>query len=224
MNHSALPDPLFRAAVRAIDAGDAGELERLLAAHPELVRDRLDSPGDWLRTLVGDALDGYFRQPYLLWFVAANPVRNGTLPKNIAQIARTLIEAAKRAGVVSLQDQLDYTLGLVATGRVARECGVQLELIDELIAGGATPGAGHGALGVELDDYCTGIHTHATPLHHAVWCGSLDAVKLLVEAGAALAIKGRIHHGTPLDWAEHSGNSDIAAYLRESEKRGSHSS
>jgi peptide-methionine (S)-S-oxide reductase len=46
------------------------------------VRDRLESPGAWLRDKVGGALDGFFRQPYLLWFVAEDPVRNGKLPGN----------------------------------------------------------------------------------------------------------------------------------------------
>jgi hypothetical protein len=76
-----MPDPeilnsLFREAVSAIDAGDVTTLERILAAHPRLVRDRLDSPGTWLRERVGGAFHGFFRQPYLLWFVAEDPVRN----------------------------------------------------------------------------------------------------------------------------------------------------
>ena len=80
-------DPLFRDAVAAIDAGDLPGLERLLAAHPALVVERLDDPGAWLRAQVGDALDGFFQRPYLLWFVAEDPVRNGRLPGNIAQAA-----------------------------------------------------------------------------------------------------------------------------------------
>ena len=46
-------DQLFRETVSAIDAGDVSALEQLLAAHPRLVRERLHSPGDWLRELVG---------------------------------------------------------------------------------------------------------------------------------------------------------------------------
>src|ERR671937_29091 len=89
-------DSLFREAVSAIDAGDVAALERLLAAYPRLVRDRLDSPGAWLRDQVGGAMDGFFRQPYLLWFVAEDPVRTGKLPGNIAQVTRAIIQAAKR--------------------------------------------------------------------------------------------------------------------------------
>src|SRR4051812_19624739 len=111
-------DPQFREAVAAIDAGDVEALERLLAAHPRLVLDRIDYG------------EGYFRQPYLLWFVAENPVRQGKLPRNIAQVTRAILAAAKRQGVDSLQKQLDYALGLVCSGRIPRECGVQRELID----------------------------------------------------------------------------------------------
>src|SRR5213594_739391 len=106
-------DGLFQKAVPAIDAGNVTVLEQFLAAHPELVRERLDSPGAWLRDKVGNALDGFFQRPYLLWFVAEDPVRKGKLPRNIAQIARVIIQAAQRGGVNSLREQLDYALRLV---------------------------------------------------------------------------------------------------------------
>ena len=271
MQHSPALDALFREAVSAIDAGEVGELERLLAAHPDLVRERLEFPGDWLRTKIGNALEEFFRQPYLLWFVAEDPVRNDKLPANIAQVARTIILAAKRERVGTLQEQLDYALRLVAWSWVARKCEVQIELIDVLVDAGAAPGdnithdalingnfaaAAHllqrGAeltlaaalclarwdeamllartvsakdkqvalvlaalngkaealarlllLGVDLNAYSTDIYTHATALHHAVSSGSLEAVKTLVEAGAALDIKDRAWNATPQEWAEY---------------------
>src|SRR3989441_8199282 len=104
-----------------------------MAKHPRLVRDRLDTPGAWLRDKVGGALDGFFQQPYLLWFVAEDPVRNGRLPRNIAQMTRAIIEAAERVGVESLPEQLDYALRLVSWSWIARDCGVQTELIDVLV-------------------------------------------------------------------------------------------
>jgi len=110
VNNPDILNSLFREAVSAIDAGDLSTLERLLAAHPRLVRDRLDSPGAWLRDKVGNALEGFFRQPYLLWFVAEDPVRNDKLPRNIAQVTRTIIQTAEREGVDSLREQLDYAL------------------------------------------------------------------------------------------------------------------
>jgi hypothetical protein len=284
-------DSLFREAVSAIDAGDVTALERLLAAHPQLVRDRLDSPGAWLRDKVGGALDGFFQRPYLLWFVAEDPVRNGKLPPNIASVARAIIQAAEREGVDSLQEQLDYALRLVAWSGVAAECGVQIELIDALVDAGADPGGvpenalvnGHLAaaeqlvergapltlttalclgrwdgvarlaetatprdrqvalvlvalngkaealarlldFGVDLNAYSTDVYEHGTALHHAVWSGCLDAVKVLVEAGAELGTRDTAWKGTPLGWAEHGARTnperaerygEIAAYLRE---------
>src|SRR3954470_3635454 len=74
---SASLDSRFQIAVAAIDAGDIATLERVIAETPALVRDRLDEPGFWLRDVVGTALDGFFHEPYLLWFVAEDPVRHG---------------------------------------------------------------------------------------------------------------------------------------------------
>jgi peptide-methionine (S)-S-oxide reductase len=281
MNGDESLDALFRQAVAAIDAGDAGTVHRLLAAHPELARERLAAPGGWLRDQVGGALDGYFRAPYLLWFVAGNPVRTGSLPANVAGIARAIADAAKREGAAGVQEQLDGALGLVVTGRVPRACGVQAALMDALIDAGARPGDGYGALGarnleaaahllarggrptlaaalclgredearslaasasaedrqaalaaaalngkadalatlvaagVDVSAYATAIHPHATPLHHAVDSGSLEAVKVLAAAGAALDVRDRAYDGTPLDWAEHLGRGEIARYLGE---------
>lgn len=59
-----------------------------------------------------------------------------------------------------------------------------------------------------------GHHTHSTPLHQAVWSGHDDVVRLLVERGASLNIRDTIYQGTPLDWAEYGGRTQIAAYLR----------
>src|SRR2546422_11709127 len=107
---STLFDARFREAVSAIDNGDVARVERLLAANPALVRDRLESPGAWLRNVVGKALAGFFRRPYLLWFVAGDPVRNGRLPGNIAPRARAIIGASKREGTARLQQHPDYAL------------------------------------------------------------------------------------------------------------------
>jgi len=130
-------DAPFRDAVSAIDTGDVRELERLVRANPALVRERLASPGPWLRDAVGGAVDGFFQRPYLLWFVAEDPVRNGKLPPNIAAVAGAIIRAAERAGATTLQEQLDYALTLVSWSWIARQCGVQIELIDVLVDAGA---------------------------------------------------------------------------------------
>src|SRR5439155_19032363 len=126
-------------AVSAIDAGEVETLQRLIAEYPLLVSVRLESPGPWLRERVGPALDGFFGRPFLLWFVAEDPVRNGRLPANIAEIVKVITRAARQQGVPSLQEQLDTTLRLVCWSGVAARFGVQLEMIDALIDAGAAP-------------------------------------------------------------------------------------
>lgn len=290
-------DALFREAVGAIDAGDVSALERLIAEHPRLVRDRLRSPGAWLSDTVGRALKGFFKNPYLLWFVAEDPGRNGTLPPNIAQVASAIVLAARRESAKNLQEQLDYALRLVSWSGVAAECGVQLALIDVLVDAGASPDGtpddalvnGHFAaaehllargakptlsaalllgrwdevtrladdadakekqsafvlaalngkdealrrmiaLGVDVNRPSAELYSHATPLHHAVWSSSLDAVRVLVEAGASLSVRDKAEKATPRGWAEYARGehptdarskryAEIAAYLREREGR-----
>lgn len=291
VDNAASLDVWFRTAVAAIDAGQIAELERLVAAVPALVRERLTSPGAWLRDTVGSALDGFFQRPYLLWFVAEDPVRNGTLPANIATAARVIIDAARRASEANLQEQLDYALTLVSWSWIARQHGVQRDLIDVLVdAGAAFDGNQNNALvngnfaaaehlvrrgatltlevalcldrwedverllptvsaterqfafvlsalhgkpdalrrliraGVDLNAPSAGLYSHGTPLHHAVSSGSLEAVKVLVQAGADRNATDTAWGGTPLGWAQyylegqrhqpHKEYVDIAAFLR----------
>jgi hypothetical protein len=89
-------DDRFRAAVSAIDAGDVAALQRILAGNPTLACERLESPGAWLLDVIGAAANDFFQKPYLLWFVAEDPVRNGRLPANIRAVARTILDAAER--------------------------------------------------------------------------------------------------------------------------------
>jgi Ankyrin repeats (many copies) len=292
VDDASLLDSRFREAVAAIDAGDIASLERLVTATPSLVRERLESPGAWLRDKIGRAIDGFFQRPYLLWFVAEDPVRNGTLPGNIAAAARTIIDAVRRESPANLQEQVDYALTLVSWSWIARQRGVQLDLIDALVdAGAALDGNQNNALvngnvaaaehlvrrgatltlevalflgwwddvdrllptvndkarqlafvlsslhgkapamrrliqaGADVNAPSAELYPHGTPLHHAVASGSLDAVKLLVEAGADPSTRDSAWGGTPLGWAEHyvdEGHerqpdrqyAEIAAYLR----------
>lgn len=123
-----------------IGAGDVPALERLLSDHPELARERLTAPGPWLRDKIGGALDGFFKDPYLLWFVAEDVPVHGRLPPNIAEVTRTILRSAQ--GSPGLQEQLDSTLRLVCWSGVAQRCGVQTELIDALLDAGASPQGG----------------------------------------------------------------------------------
>jgi peptide-methionine (S)-S-oxide reductase len=286
-------DGLFQQGVAAIDAGDVATLERLLAQHPRLARERFKSPGAWLRDQIGPALDGFFNRPYLLWFVTEDAVRTGRLSPNAAAIARLIIQAASLGSVEDLRDQLDSTLHFAVCSPIGRDDGRQLELLDVLIDAGASiegapvqalicynaQAAEHllrrGArltlpsavclerwddvnrlaeeasavekhvalglaalngkaealarllpLGVDVDAFTAGFYSHATPLHHAVWSGCLEAVKVLVEAGARLDTRDTAEQATPLGWAEYATTlprasvegrqyAEIAAYLRE---------
>jgi peptide-methionine (S)-S-oxide reductase len=131
----------FRQAVAAVDAGDVEALRRLLDARPQLVSERLDEAPAWLREQIGDAADGFFARPYLLWFTAEDPLRNGRLPDNISEVMRTIIEAARREQVPSLAEQLDSTLQLVCWSGVAASSGLQPAMIDALLDAGASPAA-----------------------------------------------------------------------------------
>ena len=66
-----------------------------------------------------------------------------------------------------------------------------------------------------------GGHSHGTPLHQAAGFGHLEVVRLLVERGARLDLKDTLWHATPAEWAAHEGKSEVEAYLREQEHRGS---
>jgi ankyrin repeat protein len=59
-----------------------------------------------------------------------------------------------------------------------------------------------------------GNHPHSTPLHQAALGGHEAVVRVLVERGAGLELLDKIYHGTPLGWANHAGQREIAEYLR----------
>lgn len=264
MQTADITDPLFREAVEAIDGGDITTVALLLQQHPGLATKRLDKP-----------TEGYFAHPYLLWFVANNPIRHNRLPANITEIAQAIIDVVKETGDKNYQHIIDYTMGLVVTGRIPRECGVQIPLMELLFSNGAqvkgsvlgpigqhnfaaaewllsrgsdydvatavglnrfsdakklaataTPPQLYVALvvaaffgrldmiamliaaGADVNGSATGnnfggFHGHASPLHQAVCSGSLNAVKLLVEAGASVTAVDKAYNGTPLGWAIH---------------------
>jgi hypothetical protein len=264
MKTSDIADPLFLQAVNALDSGDLVTLESLLQAHPRLVTERLNTPNE----------QGYFKHPYLLWFVADNPIRNEKLPENIVAVTRLLLKHVRQKAPKNFQEQVDYTLGLVVTGLIPKECGVQVAMTDLLISEGASPAdplsaIAHGNpeiarylvekeakvslstaiclglseqvetlsknakpddlqealvaaafqgnvqairhlfnLGAEPNTYIDkekspSFHSHGTALHQAVFSGSMEAVKVLIEAGARTDLKDKIFGGTPIGWAEH---------------------
>ena len=59
-----------------------------------------------------------------------------------------------------------------------------------------------------------GMHSHATPLHHGALAGHRDVVSVLIRQGARLDIRDTLWEGTPLGWAEHAGQGEVAELLR----------
>ncbi|MGA2370708.1 MAG: ankyrin repeat domain-containing protein [Candidatus Korobacteraceae bacterium] len=121
-HHERIEDAVFRRAVDLLDAGDVLGLRTHLRQHPKVAHQRVVFEGG-----------NYFRNPTLLEFVAENPTRRGTLPENIVQVTKVILDAG------TTQSALDETLMLVASSNVARECGVQVPLIDLLCEYGADP-------------------------------------------------------------------------------------
>ena len=153
---------MLDAALACLGAGDVAGLRALVTEDPALVRERF-----------GNGRDDYFTDPYLLWYVAENPIRTGRLPANIVDVARVLVEAGA--------DQFDYALELVASGCVPRECGVQVALIDFLVDAGADPG------GSRLT--CALAHRER------------EAVEALLRRGAPLTLEAAVATGGPLEIA-----------------------
>jgi hypothetical protein len=123
-HHLRIADPVFRRAIELIDDGDEIGLAALLATHPGLAARHVTFEGG-----------NYFRNPALIGFVAENPVRHDSLPPNILAIAQLILAAGGAADSAGL----DEALALVASGRVPREAGVQIGLIDLFCDHGAAP-------------------------------------------------------------------------------------
>lgn len=118
----------------------------------------------------------YFRDPTLLEFVAENPARHGTLPVNIVQVTRVILDAG------ASQSAQNGTLMLVSTGSVPRECHAQPPLIDLLCDYAADPNSA----------------IQAAALH-----GELEAVNALIGRGARINLPvatalGRIEYARRL--------------------------
>lgn len=119
---------LFIQALSAIDSGRTNDLLNLINNNPWLVQKRIENQEK-----------GYFKDPYLLWFVAGNPIRTDTLPDNILHLTSELVQAVKRYAPDTYPYQIDYVLKLVVSSRIMLECQVQIKMIDLLIDAGALP-------------------------------------------------------------------------------------
>lgn len=135
LNEVRILDPDFRAAVRAMDAGDLEGLKDLLRSRPELVRMRAEEEG-WFA-------GPYFRHPTLLHFIAQNPHRGEKkLPANVCEIAQAILDAGADVDAATESDNGGTPLALVASGSIPREQGLQVPLIELLVKNGADPARG----------------------------------------------------------------------------------
>jgi Ankyrin repeats (3 copies) len=149
-HHERIANSLFRHAVDLLDAGDTAGLRAHLTHHPDLVRQHVVFEGG-----------NYFRNPTLLEFVAENPIRRGTLPQNIVAVVEVILDAGVEPSA------LHETLGLVCSGRVPRECRVQIPLIDLLCDHGADPDSA---------------------MQTAVVHGEFEAANALIRRGARISL------------------------------------
>ena len=231
-HHQRIEDAAFRRAVDLIDSGDAAGLRAHLKQHPQLLRSRVLFEGG-----------NYFRNPSLLEFIAENPVRHGKLPRNIAEVARVILDSGVEPSA------RNETLMLVATGSVPRECGLQLPLIDLLCDHGADPdsaleaAASHGELPSvhallqrgaridlpvaaalnRLDDFRRLLPSASSEARHmalalAAQYGHVEIVRLLLDAGEdpdRYNPVGGHSHTTPLHQAAGAGYEELVHLLVE---------
>jgi hypothetical protein len=231
-HHERIEDETFRRAVNLLDSGDSEGLRSLLKQHPDLVHQHVTFEGG-----------NYFRHPTLLEFVAENPIRHRTLPGNIVEVTRVILEAGAE------QTSRNETLMLVSTSLVPRECGVQIPLIDLLCDHGADPSSAlHAAAAhqemaavnelirrgapidlpiaaalAQVDDVKRLLPTADDRQRHlafalAVQFGQLEIVRMLLDAGEdpnRYNPIGAHSHSTPLHQAAFAGHEKVVRLLVE---------
>lgn len=175
LDRPVIRDPQFRAAVRAIHAGDEAALGALLDANPELLTARAIEPDCYPRD--------YFRDPKLFWFIANNPTLMKPVPDNIGAMARLMIAR----GVA--QEDLNYTIELVMSAGEALS-GKLKELTAVLLDAGAaaTPRAILVALAHWVVEPIELLLSRGHPLTAAMAASlgrTADLARLLERASAA---------------------------------------
>jgi hypothetical protein len=169
-HHERIEDATFRRAVDLLDAGDATGLRAHLGKHPRLVHQSVVFEGG-----------NYFCNPTLLEFVAENPIRHGKLPPNIVEVTRVILDAGPE------QSALNQALGLVITGSVPRECGVQFPLIDLLCDYGADRASAMHAAAPGGREMVNALVRHGghIDLPVAAALGDIDDARRLLPAAAS---------------------------------------
>jgi hypothetical protein len=118
---SVIDAAVFGDAVLAVVDGDEAKLRALLAAHPELVRARSETP----------------QRATLLHYLGANNVDPMRSPKNAPAIARILLEAGAEVDARAPIYDDDTTLCMVVTSVFPWQARVQSRLVDVLADHGA---------------------------------------------------------------------------------------
>jgi len=170
--HERIDDPVFRLAVGLVDDADIEGLRSYLSEHPTVVHQRVVFEGD-----------NYFRNPSLLEFIAENPIRHGRLSSDVLDVAAVILEAGARTD----QAALDSTLGLVCSGRVPRECDVQIPLIRLLFRFGANVA---GAMGAAIS------HGEFGAAEELQRCGALLDLAAAAAMGRVNLVREQLHTST----------------------------
>lgn len=82
-HHERILNPVFCRAIEYLDSGDEDGLRSYLKQHPDIVQVSVEFEGE-----------NYFRNPSLLEFIAENPIRHGSLPSNIKEIAQVILDVS----------------------------------------------------------------------------------------------------------------------------------
>jgi hypothetical protein len=174
-NGQQLVNPRFEAACDAIVAGDAEALRKLVAAEPSLVRAR----------------SAFKHQATLLLHVAANGIehtRQWQSPKNAAEIAQILLEAgAEPDATCECYGGEWTTMDLLVTSGHPAGAGVQADVVETLVRGGANPNG-------PRDDgsplWCALTYWYTPAVDRLVTCGArLDNLVFAAAAGDLAAVE-----------------------------------
>src|SRR4051812_1097713 len=199
----------FESAVDAIVKGDMATLERLLREHPDLVRARSTRE----------------HKATLLHYVSANGVEDfrQKTPQNIVEIARMLLDAGADVNAESNgYTPRDTTFMLTATSCHPADAGVQIPLLELLLARGAAiewpPDSStvlaclHNGRGPAAD-FCA-AHGARLDLEGAAGVGRVDVMREYVRLDGTLtsgATRQQMRDG--LAWAAQFGKTEAARFL-----------
>jgi ankyrin repeat protein len=203
------PITKFERAADAIIAGDAATLERLLRENPELARARSTRA----------------HHATLLHYVAANGFENyrQKTPKNAVAIAQILLEAGAEVDALADIYGKATALGLVASSIHPVRAGVQITLLETLLASGAAidgePNGGSPLLAALHNGRPQAAEFLARrgarlDLEAAAGVGSLDAVKTFFHDDGSLkanAAKLQLERG--FLWACEYGRNAVVEFL-----------